>query len=331
MELRRRKMALMITNSLLVGALSAFVCFAQSSPAAPAAGKPAAKGAAQNHTSAEASSPQKVVLKVGNASVTRADVDFLIGSLSPQVQRAIASHGRKPVGDEYAMMVLLSQKAHNDRLDANPDFQRRIALDRLQLLAQEEYRKMEEAVQVTPDEISTYYNAHKSAFEEAEVREFVVRKKAPNAKADAPGLSEAEAKTRLASIRQAVEAGTDIKEVAKKFDVPNVVMVNPQPQTVHKGEMIPALDAVAFSLKDNQFSEPVDTPNALVLLQVLNRQQPDVKAVSPQIEKDLRQEKLKTAMDDLKAKANIWMDPEYFKEPQSASGASAMPKSPTHP
>jgi peptidyl-prolyl cis-trans isomerase C len=332
MEFRRRKMALMISNSLLAGALSALLCFAQSSPAAHAAGKSAAQGATEGQASAESSSPEKVVLKVGDTKVTQADVDYLIDSLSPQVQKAVAAHGRRPLGDEYAMMVLLSQKAQSEHLDASPDFQRRIALEKLQLMAQEEYREIADGIQVSPDEISTYYNAHKNDFEEAQVREFVVRKKAANDKPGTTGLSEDEAKARLASIRKAVEAGTDIKEVAKKFDIPNVVMVNPEPQTVRKGEMIPALDTVAFNLKDNQFSDPVDTPHALVLLQVLGHQQPEVKAVSAQIENELRQQKLKAAMDDMKAKANIWMDPDYFKQPQPSSGASAaVPKTPAHP
>ncbi len=329
MEFCRRKMPLIIMNSLLAGALSAFVGFAQN---ASPAGNSAAQGGTKSQASAQAISPDKVVLKVGDAQVTRADIDFLINSLNPQVQKAVAIRGRKPVGEEYAMMVLLSQKAQTDHLDASPDFQRKIALEKIQLLAQAEYRKIAEGIQVTPDEINTYYNAHKSDFEEAQIREFVVRTKAADAKAGDLGLSEEEARARLASIQKAVEAGTDIKEVAKKFDVPNVVMVDPEPHTVRKGEMIPALDQVAFNLKDNQFSQPVDTPHALVLLQLLSHQQPDVKTVSGQIENELRQEKLKAAMDDMKAKANIWMDPVYFKVPQDSPGAStAMPTAPAHP
>jgi peptidyl-prolyl cis-trans isomerase C len=315
MEMLRRQTALIMMSCLLAGASSALVCFAQSSPAPKPAGTSTAQSAA--------SSPDKVVLKVGNTSVTKADVDYLIGGLNPRVQEAVAARGRKPVGDEYAMMVLLSQKAQTDHLDASPDFQRRIALEKLQLLAQEEYHKMSEDLQISPDEINTYYNAHKNDYEDAQVREFVVRKKAADAKPGAPGLSDVEAKARLASIQKAIEAGTDIKEVAKKFEVPNVVMINADPQTVHRGEMIPALDKVAFDLKPNQFSPPVETSQAVVLLQLLTHQQQEVKAVSGQIEKELRQQKLSAAMDDMKAKATIWMDPEYFKEPETAPASDS--------
>src|SRR5574340_1792770 len=95
----RRKTAIMISSSLMAGALGALVSFAQTSPAP----KPSSNPAVQSATPAETSPPEKVVLKVGDSKVTQADVDFLIGNLSPQVRQAVASQGRKPVGDEYAM------------------------------------------------------------------------------------------------------------------------------------------------------------------------------------------------------------------------------------
>ena len=325
MEIVRRKTAFLISSSLLAVAIPALVCFAQTSPAAKSAAKPASQSAA----AAAKSSPQKVVIKVGDTQVTQADVDYLIGSLSPQVRQAVATRGRKPVGDEYAMMVLLSKKAHDEHLDAAPEVQRKIALEKLQIMAQEEYQKIAEGIQVSPDEINTYFTAHKSDFpEEANLREFVVRKKAADAKADDPGLSATEAKTRLAEIQKAIESGSDVAEVAKKFDVPNSVMVNPKPVTVRKGEMIPALDKAAFDLQPNQFSAPMETEQAVVLFQLLSRHQPDLKTVTPQIENDLKQQKLHATLDAMKAKANIWMDPDYFKEAKPASGESETPKTP---
>lgn len=342
MDIRRRNMARIILNSLLAGALSALVCFAQSSPAAKSAGQSATpSSSASSKTTAE--SPHKVVLKVGSVQVTKSEIDYLIKNLSPQIQRAVAIRGRKPIGNEYAMMVLLSQKAKSEHLDTAPDFQRKMALDKLQLLAQEEYRIMEESTQVSPAEITSYYNAHKSDFEQAKIREFVVRKKEGDAKAGAPGLSATEAKARLASIQKAIEAGTPPKEVAKKFDVPNVVMVNPKPVTVRKGEMLPALDKVAFALKDKQFSQPVETAHAFVLMQMLDHERPTEKDVADQIKDHLRQQKLQAALDAMKAKANIWMDPVYFKTaeespalktpavPGVSSAPAAAPKGPAHP
>jgi parvulin-like peptidyl-prolyl isomerase len=107
--------------------------------------------------------------------------------------------------------------------------------------------------------------------------------------------------------------------------------VDPKPVTVRKGQMIPALDKAAFDLQPNQFSAPLETQRAVVMLQMLSRHQPDVKSVTPQIEDNLRQEKVRATMDDMKAKANIWMDPDYFKESPPSSGASEQPNTPAQP
>ena len=325
MEIVRRKTAFLISSSLLAVALGSVAGFSQAKPPQKAASKPAAQPA----TAAETSPTKKVVIKVGSSTVTQADVDYLIGSLSPQIRQAVASRGRKPVGDEDATMGLLSQKAREEHLDTQPDIQRKIALEKLQILAQEEYQKIAEGIQVNPDEVSAYFASHKSEFpEEAEIREFVVRKKAADAKADDPGLSAADAKTRLAEIQKAIEAGTDLEAVAKKFDVPNTVMINPKAVKVRKGEMIPDLDKAAFDLQPNQFSAPVETAQALVLFQLVSRQQPDLKSVTPEIENNLKQEKLRATLDTMKTKANIWMDPEYFKTPEAPSSEKEAPPAP---
>lgn len=324
MEIRRPNFAFMISSSLLAGALSVVTCFGQAAPAS----HPANKASAPSAQATKAVTPETVVLKVGNTNITRADVDFLIDGLSPRAQEAIAARGRKPVGDEYAMMVLLSQKAEAQHLDTLPSFQRRMALERRQILAQEAYQKLAGSIQVSPAEVSNYYTTHKSDFpEEAKLHEFVVRKKAANAKRSDPGLTETEAKARLAEIQKAVESGTDLTAVAKKYDVQNVVMVNPKAVTVRKGEMRPDLDKTAFALQPNQFSAPIDTPQALVMFQLVSRHQPDLKTVTPQIENTLRQQKLKVALDDMKAKASIWMDPQYFKSSKPAQTLAA-PKAP---
>jgi peptidyl-prolyl cis-trans isomerase C len=334
MKIYLSRAADIVLKGLLAGALSGLVCFAQTSPSPGSKARSPQASSSQNQTAAEsASSPQKVVMTVGDVKVTKAEMDFLIQNLNPQLRQAVAAHGRGALGQEYSLMLLLSQKAVSDHLDASPDVQREIALQRNQMLAQAEYRNLEGQVKVNPDEISTYYTAHKADFDEASVREFVVRKKPENGKPSDPGLSSQEARARLDSIRKAIVAGTDVTQVAKQYDVPNVVMVEPEPRTVRKGQLLPALDKVAFELKDNQFSDPVDTPQALVLLQVVSHQQPQLRDVSPEIENTLRQQRVQAVLDDMKAKASIWMDPDYFKSPSAsqASSPAPTPQTPAHP
>jgi PPIC-type PPIASE domain len=310
----------------LAGAMTAGA-FAQEAPApkpaAPAA-KPAAPAAPEKPAAAAADeNPDKVVLKVGTQSYTKADMEFLIGSLSPQLKQAVALQGTKPLGDQYAVMSALSQQAEKDHLDATETFHEQMALHRLQALAQAEYEKIADEVKVTPEEISLYYTAHASDYDQAEVREVVIRKKPDGSKADVPGLTSAEAHARADDIRKALLAGTDPQKVADQYGAENTVMLDAKPRTINHGQLIAVLDKAAFELKDGQVSDPYENPQALAFLQVVGHKHQDLKDVSSDIESNLHELKLQAAVDGLKKKANVWMDEDYFKVPAEAHAPEA--------
>lgn len=309
--------------TLFLSGVAASLVYAQQAarpkPAAPAAAKPAspAKPATEG--------PGKVVLKVGSQNFTQADMDFLVESLSPQIQQAVAQQGRKPLGEQYAVMALLSQLAEKDHLEASPEFRRQMALHRLQSLAQAEYGKLAKDIKVSPEEISQYYSAHASEFDQAQVREFLILKQPEGAKEGTPGLSAQEAKLRADQIRKALADGTDPKKVAEKFSVPNTVKIDAEPRTLRHGQLVAVLDKAAFELKDGEISEPLDTPQALAFLQVAGHSRPELKDVSEDIENTLHQQKVQTAVEELKSKTTIWMDEGYFKGPAKATDSSARP------
>ncbi len=311
-----------ILSLAVIGGLS----YGQNQPAPPAAASPAA------NTERLAGARSRVVLRVGGQEVTQADMDFLISTLSPQAQAAIKAQGRAPVGNEYAFLLLLSQRAVADHLDTHASIRKRLALDRMKLLAQAEYQNLAEHIQVSPAEVSQYFIAHKHDFDEADIREILIRKKAGDAPANSPGLSSADAHAKLEAISKALEAGTDVQQVAKEFDVPNAVMVDTQTQTVRKGQLLPTLDKAAFELKTGQVSNPIETPQALVAIQVVDHKQPDLSDVSKEIDNILRQQKLGAQMANLKKSANIWMDPSYFAiESPTATSPSTAPRTTVPP
>ena len=310
-----------ILSVLTTGILS-LTAIAQQAPAtvppAPAPEEPAA---------ATPENPQKVILKVGTQNYTVADMEFLISSLSPQLQVAVALQGKKPLGDQFVMMAVLSQQAEKDHLDATDDFREQMALHRLQALAQAEYRKMSDGIKVSPEEISQYYTAHTSEFEEAQVREVIIRKKADGAAKDVPGLTAADAHARAEEIRKALAAGTDPKKVADQYKVENTVIFDSEPRTIKRGQLIADLDKAAFELKDGAVSEPFENAQALAFLQVVNHKHQELKEVSDNIENTLHEQKLQAAVDGLKKNSNIWMNDQYFKAPaESPTAPSSAPE-----
>jgi parvulin-like peptidyl-prolyl isomerase len=222
------------------------------------------------------------------------------------------------------MMLLLSQEALNHHLDATPAFKEMLLLRRRQLLATTEYQEIKRQSPVTPGEISSYYAAHQSEFEEAEIRQVVLRKKPEGAKEGTPGLVAEEAKTRAEEIRKALSSGDDPKKVAEKYQVPNVVRVDAKPETVHRGEMRLDMEKAAFELKPGQVSEVFDLGLSLAFIQVVSHQVEELKDVSSRIEGTLQQQKINSAMETLKKKANVWMDEAYFAAPSQAGQPGAI-------
>jgi DNA-binding transcriptional regulator YdaS (Cro superfamily) len=270
-----------------------------------------------------APSPDKVVMKVGQEQVTAGDFDFVIASMSPENKRALATQGRKPLGDQYATLLVLEQHAVARHLDSSPAVVRQLAMRRRELLAQAAYSEIARQAAVTPEEASQYYAAHPDEFEQLKIRQVVIRKLAEGAPAGSKGFPLAEAQTRAEDIRKALLAGADPKKVADQFKAADAVMIDAEPRDVGRDVMPPDMQKAASELKDGEISQVFDMPQALVFFQIVSRRQPELKEVSTQIENSLRQKKIDAAVEGLKKEAHIWTDDSYFSAPVSAPPARA--------
>jgi len=273
-----------------------------------------------------------VVLKVGEKQFTKAEMDSLMGNLPPQAQRSLATQGKKPLGEQFALIVMLSRQAETHHLDQTPEFAHKLAFQKQQLEAQSAFEEINQQAKVTPEEAQQYYTAHAADYDEITVRQIVVRIKAaaspaspgPATTPTSQGLSPEDAKARAAAIRKELAAGTDIKKVMEDFKAPGDVIIEPEPRKVRHGGMRPEMEKVAFALKDGEISEPMDVPQALVLFQVTGHSHADLKDVTPEIEKTLRQQKVDTALAEVKKNAAVWMDEQYFAAPPKPQTGPTM-------
>jgi parvulin-like peptidyl-prolyl isomerase len=183
------------------------------------------------------------------------------------------------------------------------------------LLAQAAYESIVEQTKVSPEEVSQYYSTHPEEFDQAQVRQVVIRKKPDGAKEGTPGLLAQEAKAKAEEIRKAFAAGGDAAKATQDLSIPNVVQIDSQPRTIRRGQLPADLDKAAFQLKDGAISDPFETPQALVLVQVAGRRHLELKDVSTEVENRLREQKVQAAIDELRNKTSVWMDEEYFAAP----------------
>lgn len=320
-QIALRRTSRLLTAFLLLG-LVAGIARAQA-PVAPAEGTPPAASKPAAPAVQPPEPPDKVVLKVGEEQFTKADLDFLVENLNPQAQRTLAAQGRKQLGDQFALLVMLSQQARSHNLDQTPAFQHKLVVQKQQLQAQAAYDEIVQQAKVRPEEAGEYYAAHSTEFDEVMIRQFVVRKRAVNAQTG-PGLSAEEAKARAEAIRKEVLAGTDIKKVMEDFKAPADVIIEPEPRAARRGSMRPDMEKAVFALKDGEVSEVLDVTQALVFFQVTGHRRVELKDASTQIEETLRKQKVDAAMEGLKKKTAVWMDDQYFASP-AAPQAGAGP------
>ena len=279
-----------------------------------------------------ADSAQKVVLKVGSTQITESEIDAVVSHLGVKAKAIVSVQGLRPVAEDYTKMLLLSQRASDERLDLIPDIRFQLQLQRVETLAQAEYDKMAGELQISQEEISQYFTAHRSEFETVQVQEFLIRKGPQGTEDPKQGLTPEEARSTAESIRKALLSATAVEEVAKTFDTSlSVMLVDQRPRTLRRAEMKPILEKATFDLPDGGVSEIVDTAQALIVVKVLVHQHPELKEVTAEIRNKVQQQKLDAEVDAMKKKAGVWMDQEYFKPLVSSSSAGRPTSSPPRP
>lgn len=286
-----------------------------SSPTAATAGNPSAPA-----------SPPKVVLKVGGTQITQSELESVVPMRASGASLKLSPQGRRKVADGLVKMFVLSRQAVNDHLDASPELRFKLELQRMETLERAELEKMRNQIQVTPDEIHKYYTDHTVEFDTVLIREFLVRKRKAGGEPGSGGLSAEEAKAKAESIREQLAAGDSADKIAEDFSGADVLLIDPKPRTFRRDQMIPELGKATFEAKEGTVPEAVDTPDAVIVVDLLRHQAVQEKDAAPDIEKKVRQLKLDAQIDELKKKIEVWMDDNYFKDaPGSAPVSTAQP------
>jgi len=223
----------------------------------------------------------------------------------------VADKDRRRLGDDYASVLMLSQQAVAEHLDSSPEVSRQIAVDRMQILSDAEFASLLRQAQPTGEEISQFYSAHLSDYEQAHIRRLFIWKRGGDSK-NSRGISPEDARSKADAILQASAAGADATKLADSIRDSKDGMFDAQPLAFPRGELPPKMEKVAFGIKEGAWSEVEDTPDSLILVQVVRRNRRPLEEVSSLVEKRLQGQNMQAKLDNLKKNASIWMDEKYF-------------------
>ncbi|HVZ18179.1 MAG TPA: hypothetical protein VG897_13735, partial [Terriglobales bacterium] len=197
--------------------------------------------AANSATSNNASSPERVVIKVGDTKITKAQFDELYADFRKANQGGPMQSPQK-IADDYASALMLSKQAIDQGLDKNPELVRQLELNRLQILSNAAFESLEKQAKPTSQEVEAYYNSHLSDFDQVDIRRLFIYKQ--TAESNGHGIPPQEAKARADEIRKVLASGGDAKAlIANTKDA-----LDAEPITFRRGEL-PGNMAVAFDMK----------------------------------------------------------------------------------
>ncbi len=166
-------------------------------------------------------------------------------------------------------------------------------------------------VAVTPEQVNDFYQKNPQQFQQPErVRASHILIGFPQ---DADEAAKKDARTKAAEILKEVQAGKDFAALAKQHSTdPGSGQNGGDLGFFQQGQMVPAFDKAAFSMKPGETSDLVETNFGLHIIRVAERQPArtvPLDEVRPQIQQYLegqgRQQQTQVFVDALKAKGKI--------------------------
>lgn len=202
---------------------------------------------------------------------------FLDLAYNPQqrMQIAMAEGAMKEVQQTYLQTRLFEAKARKEGLDKDPAFARKRAIMEMDLLVRALFDRdgtaLQEKLKLSDQDVKAYYDGHADQFRTPETfsaRHILVGTKDSPA-ANGKGLTEAQAKAKVARIQAALKAGRKLKDLVKaNSDDPGSKDKGGLYENIPFGSFQPEFEAAVRAQAPGKVGKPVKTPFGYHLIQV---------------------------------------------------------------
>lgn len=278
--------------------------------------------------------PNKVVLTIGTSKLTIGQWENIVAALPAQFQSYARTAGKRAFAENLIQLNLLSAEAAKAGLDKTPKMLEQLKFQRENMLAQAMFEDMQKNIKIDDKTVQDYYDAHKNEYESVVAKHILIRMKgapmpAPEGR---PELTDEQALAKAQEIRKKLVAGGDFAAIAKtdSDDTGSAEKGGDLGEFRH-GMMVPPFETAAFAQKVGEIGEPVKSPFGYHIIQVTEHKSKPVSEVRADVEKALRPELAKKAVDDMRAKATVTIDDAFFgpapdKQPPVIGTAPARPQ-----
>ena len=270
-------------------------------------------------------SPDTIVLTIGDEKITAHQFDQIVDALPAQAQAQVRGPQKRQFAENLVRVKVLYQEARKQKLDETPRVREELELQRENLLANILMQEMAANAQVDDATARQYYDQHKSDYETAHARHILIRAKGSPLPVQ-PGkkdLTEEEALAKAQEIRKKLIGGEDFAGLAKAESDDVRSGANGGDLGVQKhNQTVPPFDQAIFSLPVGQISEPVKTQFGYHIIKVEQRELKPFEEAKPDIEKHIRPELARSALENLEKKTTVVLDDAYF-------GPAHAPQAPT--
>jgi len=259
--------------------------------------------------------PDRVVVTVGDLTITAAQFDQIIDALPEQYRSVARGSGRKQFADNIVHIEVLAQEGKRRKLDATPAYRTQSVFQEASILANMTYEEMGRNTRFDEADVRQYYEAHKAEFEQVHARHILIRMQGSAAPVR-PGqkdLTEAEALAKAQDLRKRIVAGEDFAQLAQQeSDDTGSGAKGGDLGSFHRGQMVPTFEQAAFTMQPGDVSEPVKTQFGYHIIKVEAKESKSFEEVRPDLERRMRPEQAQKAVEELQKKTQVILDPDFF-------------------
>lgn len=218
-----------------------------------------------------------VIAKVGDEIIHESDIEMGLNGITPQQRQEMASspEARQRFVKSFVEFRLLVAKSKKLGLQKTDSFKHKLAFAGDQLLATELMSRdgdsLKKQMEMSEADEKAYYEAHKDKFQSTadtySARHILVKVK--NGEQDKDGISDADAKVRLAKIQGELKAGKKLADLAKEYsDDPGSKDNGGLYENFDPGGMVPEFGNAVKTQAIGVVGEPVKTQFGYHLVEV---------------------------------------------------------------